>query len=586
MKKRKLNEESESIYTNPALESTLLIETGGVEDVNSIGQLPSSNLSAALSSGTRVFQYNRYFWNKEAFTFNYSNNAVGVAIAYYRKATDTTYFAILPIFLPRICMTAFQSLSSGPSPTSSPKTREFLMRELVYYLNLGFTGLGVGNNYGPIGMGPGFGVNYRFAPWVTASDAKGSPYDPDGGYMVNAIINNPFFPIFQNSPNPLTVPPLLWTYSGNNGQLCLRWNPAFPNFQAAYGDAIGFNIHILEDYMADAPQVSDPDSPYLTGFSPAGQYYQSRIPGQMNINLCPDASYGTGNGWCCKGVFTTGFGQATNFTSQLSSQSDMAGYSDIYTSVERKSLWNATRFPCVSSNAPPYLGYNTFIQLCKTHQLTTNAFGSGILLSRFITGLIPFRFFCIESDSLTRNQKRPMVSNNPSMSYNTMAVQFMTLDNLRTWTDNTLGGQGGGVSMTAGSRKSGADDCAVVSLDPMQSLQTLDLILRDEWGNILQNYHQLQNYSTVGDGMVMGAFDGFYVVPGLLTPIPPWCTAYDPIGAPNQESILINENWWASVFQFFGKNPQSLIPNPVGVDFSPSHPRSTTITHFGRVVGY
>lgn len=577
MKKRKMNdEEGDSIYTNPALESTLLIETGGVEDINSIGQLPSSNLSAALSSGTRVFQYNRYFWNKETFTFNYQNNAVGVAIAYYRKQTDSTYFAILPIFLPRICMSALQSMSSS-TPTSSPEMREFLLRELVYYLNIGFTSLGVGNTYGPIGMQAGFGVFYRFAPWVTASDAKGSPFDPVGG---NLIVDNPFFPIFQDGVN--SIPPLIWTYSGNNGQLCLRANPLFPRFNT--GDAIGFNIHILEDYMADAPFVSDPG---IFDFKPSVSYYQNVVPGQANINIFPAASYGDGNGWCCKGVFTTGFGQSTNFSPIYSSKAVTSGYSDIYTVDQRVALWKATRFPCRNSAAPTYVGFNNFLKLCQTHQLIQNvAGGSGILLSKFITGLIPFRFFSIESDSLTRNQKRPTVSNNPSLSSNTMAIQFMTLDNLKTWTDNTLGGQGGGVSIVAGSRKSGADDCAVVCLDPMQSLQVLDLTLRDEWGNILQNYHQLQASPLVGDALVMGALDGFYMTPESLTNIPPWCLAYDPIGAPNKESVLINENWWQSVFQFFANNPKNPRPNPIASDFSPSHPRSTTMSHFGRVVGY
>lgn len=551
-----------SIYGAPALESTVLIEKGGLEDINPIGNMPSTNLSAALSSGTRMFQYNRYFWNKEWFTFNYQNNAIGIAIAYFRADTSSYSFAILPIFLPRIAMTLLQSITN--SPTDDYETRTLLLKELIYYLNIGFTSYSKGNDYT-------FSQYQGQAPWVTASDAKGSPYSPLSGAQ---IVNNPDFPIFQDGAIP---PPLTWEFSGNNGQLSLQINPNFPNF--ANGDRIGFQIITLENYMADSPLVSDPT--FAGGFQPSSTFYG----GFINY---PAASYGDGRGWCCQGAFATGFGQTASYTSLENVEESQSTYSDIYTPAERLQLWQATRFPQLTLNPATIVA---FMQLCKTHKLISNVGGIGgstVLLSKFITSLIPYRFFTIESDALTRNQRRPVSSNNPYFSApGTMAVQFITLDNLRTWDDNTVAGQSSSAgSLLFGSRKSGIDDCAVVSFDPMQSLQTLDLTLRDEWGNILHNYTKLQQYTSANQALIYGPMEQYYAtLESAFTPAP-WTIAYNPIPAANQQSILINESWWASVYQFYGFNPESHNSTIAPDNFNPHAPRSTTLTHFGRVLGY
>jgi len=56
MKRGASYHDDNAIYAAPAQESTLLVDTGGVEDPNPIGRTPSTNISAAVSSGTRVFQ--------------------------------------------------------------------------------------------------------------------------------------------------------------------------------------------------------------------------------------------------------------------------------------------------------------------------------------------------------------------------------------------------------------------------------------------------------------------------------------------------------------------------------------------------
>lgn len=85
-------------------------------------------------------------------------------------------------------MTLLQSITS--SPTDDFGDRSTLLKELVYYLNIGFTTYGVGNNYGYQTYGDAF----RMAPWVTAYDAKGSPYSP---LDVGRIDDNPDFPLLM-----------------------------------------------------------------------------------------------------------------------------------------------------------------------------------------------------------------------------------------------------------------------------------------------------------------------------------------------------------------------------------------------------
>ena len=565
MKRKASYHDEHSIYAAPALESTLLIDTGGVEDPNPIGNTPSTEISAAVSSGTRTFQYNRYFWNRELFSFNYKNNAVGVAIAYYSATLGTYSFAIYPIFLPRVAMTLLQSLSSS-SPTEDPAARKLLLDQLIYYLNLGFTTGGTGNNYNIDGSGFDQ-YHFRVSPWVLASDARGSP-NP-------TIVANQTFPVFQDGVLPATSP-LIWCYSGNNSQLCLRVNTAFFAGRPHHSDLIGFQIVTLEDYFCNSPLVSTGAYSFV-----ASNTFDS------GVNFFPAQSYGDGTGWCCQGAFATGFGQTKNYTSFENVNASISSYTDIYTSAERLALFQATRFPVLTPNFITPL--NFLANVCAPFKLVTNApNSSGILLSSFITSMIPTRFVSISSDALTRNQKRPVSSNNPNLDPSTMAIQCITLDRLKTWTDDTLAGQTASAgSILFGSRKSGVDDCAVVSMDPMQSLQVLDLVLRDEWGNVIQNYNQQSINSPSGadpQSQVFTRWDGGGNIPGEFL-IADWAAAFNPTGS-SPESLLMNESWWGSVWQVYKNNPQSSLPNDCPSDFAPGMPQSTTMAHFGRVLGY
>lgn len=557
-------EGTDSFYSAPPLESTLLIDTGGVDDRNPIGNTPSTNISAAVSSGTRTFQYNRYFWNRELFSFNYKNNAIGIAIAYFRADLQRYSFAILPIFLPRVAMTLLQSLSEN-SPTEDPAARKLLLQELIYYLNLGFTTGGTGNNYNTNGLGltP---YHLQIGPWVLASDARGSPLDISGGTQ---IVNNPDFPIFQDGAN---APPLFWDYSGNNSQLCLRVNSGY----AFNGDIVGFQVITLEEYFCNSPEVSN-----------TGRFLSS-APFNGSENFWPVQSYNDGNGWCCQGAFATGFGQTKNYTSFENILESVSSYSDIYTSDERRQLFAATRFPVYTPN--PISASNFLNDICKKFRLVTNGPNNpGILLSSFITSMIPARFVSISSDSLTRNQKRPLASNNPTLSVGTMAIQCITLDQIKTWSDDTVAGQTSSAgSLLFGSRKSGVDDCAIVSMDPMQSLQVLDLKITDEWGNVIQNYSgNVNDPASSSNTKIFNYWECGGVLPGQFV-VAPWASFFNPIPT-SPESIFMNESWWCSIYQVYGNNPPANTrgyANTAPLDFAPGMPQSSTVVHFGRVLGF
>jgi len=560
MKRKLYGDKLNSVYGAPPLESTLLIDTGGVEEFNGIGKMPSTTISASVSSGTRNFQYNRFFWNKELFTFDYYNCGIGVAISYWNN--ETVSFAIYPIFLPRIAMTILQNITKD-SPTDDPALRNLLLDELLYYLNLGWTSYGMGNNT-TIPLNPGTVTQpvVRTPPIMLAQDVKGC-------LLLNSTptfqtLNNPFMPIFSDT----TPPPLLWKRVSSNGQIGLFRNPDYWNnpLLAPAGSDIAFQIITMQEFFASAP-LSSLNSAIVTA---------ANLYGGL-LSLVSDAMLDEGQGWCTQGAFATGFGQVQNYEGSGKPFS----YTDIYTTPERRSLFADTVFP-------NYIGSMCSYSFWLSNFVNKHKLSRTCVTSFFITSLIPYRFFTIESDALTRNQKRPVVSNNPNLGPNTVAIQPMTLDGVRTWTDGTVAGSAASTgSLLFGARKSGNDDATIVSMDPMQSIQTLDITMKDEWGNVIQNFNQfITNASPLPQ--IMGMLEGMYNPPGAWNPIPPWVAALNPNTAGgNTESILFNESWWQNLYQIMFFNPTlGQKGNFLPTQFAPMAPRSSTIIHFGRVLGY
>ena len=90
----------------------------------------------------------------------------------------------------------------------------------------------------------------------------------------------------------------------------------------------------------------------------------------------------------------------------------------------------------------------------------------------------------------------------------------------------------------------------------------------------------------------MGTVNSYYSTPMTMS-VPTWIprtTSMLALGS--TESFFVNESWWSSVSQCATVPTKYAILYNVGKpfhfldkDFHPAAPRSTTIVHFGRVLG-
>src|SRR3954470_9546543 len=102
-----------SIYGAPHLESTMLIDTGGIKSGDGcIGSLPDIPVNASMSSGTRLFQYNRFFWNRDLFTFDFNSCGIIISLSWYDGPNEIAYTMFYNVFLPQTALTTYQSLNS------------------------------------------------------------------------------------------------------------------------------------------------------------------------------------------------------------------------------------------------------------------------------------------------------------------------------------------------------------------------------------------------------------------------------------------------------------------------------------------
>lgn len=580
-----MEEYSQSMYGAPPLESTMMIDTGGkASGANCIGNLTSIPVSASISSGSRIFQYNRFFWNNDLFTFNYESCAVFIAIAYADYTTGFGNFTFYPIFLPRGVMTMIQSLQSAP--TYDPTVKMYLVDSLLYYLNGAFTDFGADAFAFPTAESlvvPPTGY-LKSSPSLYSYSYK--------GYLASPVSHNPLFPIFSNDAVP---PPLKFIYQSSNGQIALIRNPDF------WGDpSLSTNKDIAFQYVQPLRDFSlSPGNPanLRTDSDGVSRIIQSSI-------YFPDVYTNTGNenhkGWTSRGAF--GVGVAPQVSDDLPFT-----YSDVYqNNANRLLLFQQTTFPG-KNDITTWTSPADFNGFCDDWHLEKY-----ILSSKFICNLLPSRFLTIESDILTRDQKLMPISNNPILARpSLMGIQYLTLDVLRTLKDDTLSGiLPSNISTGAiGGRTNGQNDTTVTHLNPMFSMQSLDFELYDEFGSIIENYRSSASSYNLpyagplggfglpnieGNG-VFGLFEGEYGFNGDQTstsplfPIPPWLLAQNPsplVG--NVQPLLAPFSTYnAQPLYMLYLNPYS--PNPqfnLPTDFGPNMPISGNIIHFGRVLGF
>jgi len=589
-----------SIYAAPALESTMLIATGGIQTGNdNIGSLSTIPVNASISSGTRLFQYNRFFWNRDLFSSNFNNCAIMLYLSWYKSTEQEVNSMIMPIFLPQTALSTYQSLQSGVTFEPAVKTR--LINDMLYYLN----GMWAGNT---VADAP---------PWFKSPPGDGAlQYGPSFfTYHYKGFLNQPTnhvdFPFFQTAGPP----PLKWISIGSNQNIALIKNPDY--WFPAEGEPV-------TDFDC-AFQFIDPTEPFtLSSGNPTNIIVQpdgTQVSTLSTGGQIPSVYRNRGNanhkGWCGQGGFNLGFAQEDD-------RINFGGYTDVYGSFLNpilQDLWtNHTNFvgiePALLMNGVEWLSF------VNDHLLSRY-----IIIARFLPNFLPSRYITISSDILARDQKMLTISNSPVLQgTGIVGIQFLTLDMVRTWQDATLSGTlpSNMLQGAIGGRTNGNDDTPVLNMDPFYSIQSIDLAITDEWGSAISNFRTKQNSFVLEFNPIYGPPSqelGIFVNGNLICsyisgensfvldngggftanvttfPIPAWLAALNPLNIvsippPSQQPLIApfstyNASWLYMLYAI--ANP---IPTPgsqfvtLPVEFSPSMPYSGNIIHFGRVLGY
>ena len=575
-----------TIYTTPNLESTVMLETGK-ETNDCIGKISSIPINASASSGAKLFQYNRFFWNKDLFTFNYANCAVFVAIAYLpgfdgSRELSPTGFLFYPIFLPRSTMSTYQSILNNV--TLDPAKRKYLIDDVLYYLNGAFTSFNFDLAV-PI-TAPPPGITYPTSAPLSTGPSLYSIWLK--GYLQRPTANNPRFPIFQDGKEP----PLKWIYLSSNNQIALVRNPVFWDNPENYtqGASIAFQLVSPEvDFIIGANNVKSELSDHN------GPPMRVPIPPPLVDVYVPSVFNGFDSsierGWCTQGVYGLGFAQGRN-------PSNPNLFSDVYgTKQNRNALWANTVFPPEE---------NYFINFRETDRFEMWAAANKLelyyVVAKKVCSLLPSRMIICKSDILTRTQKVMVLSNNPEIaSPSTLNVVYLDLDTSKTKLDFTS-------PYSTPPLTTSPQYSPVVHFNPSNSILSIDLQVKDEWGNFIQNYRSPSGFNLdysssyvfpnvfgIGTGNFISLLDGDFAFQNAVFQIPPWLAALNPnTSSGNTEPLLAPFSTYLSqsFYGLFKRNiSRSLQPPQNGEtmvlppDFTPSMPYSGNIIHFGRVLG-
>lgn len=566
-----------AIYTSPNLECTMMLDTGGsLNTTDTVGKISTIPINASMSSGTKMFQYNRFFWNKDLFTFNYANCAIFVAIAYYEgPASQKTSFVFYPIYLPRGVMSALQSISCSQEVTKSPSKRKQLIDDVLYYLNGAFTSFNFDVG-APIAT-PAPGIQWPPIGPLSTGPSLYTSYLK--GYLPRPTANNSHFPIFQDTKEP----PLKFIYVSSNNQIALVKNPEFWKTEENYPQAASIAFQLVSPESFFASGTNNPNSLIAShnGGVPAPPPHP--LVDVFVPSVFSNVSTSSDKGWCSQGAYGLGFSTGRN-ASNLNLFSDVYGSSDA-----RLALFNQTNWPGDSNLT--FTSSGEFESWAKANKLSTD-----ILLAPHICSLLPSRFITCKSEALTRTQKAMVLSNNPSIADNaTLCITYLDLDNLKTKNDFT-------------SRKGTARLAdPVLHFNPSFSIQNLDMALQDEWGNFVQNYRSPSGFNlsfdpspispaTFGTGsgnFVTSLLEGEVGFGNNIFTIPAWLAALNPnTDLGNTEPLISPFSTYLSQ-SFYGlfKRSSPYAPPPNGKkmlippEFTPSIPYSGNIIHFGRVMG-
>lgn len=624
------NTSFQSIPLISPLESTVLFDVGGGPK-NSTGNISSIPVSSSLSSGVQLFQYNGFYWDNSDFNFDFQNNSIGLVLGHFQPSNNIGYFYIVPIFLPHLkCGSAPASLSNNSfqSEDSPTKQLRFYLQQVCYYLNLIFCPTYFGDHGRFVGQDH---EAHLFSPLVMAQDITGSVSNNSGPVHT-------FSPFFDGRPSGTHFPPLLFYVTLTN-QIACAYNTNYTAHASELdASALAFGFMSLETFFQDSRYLFN-WSGFDVDFLEANAYI-----GSSETSTLSACMQGNGAGLIGKGIDLLGYYKTKEFTDTAAGT--FTSFGDGYTQEERKDFFfNYTRFPTtdLKPNPPvPILNLGQFIAACQKFRLnytSTTALGGNVIFP-FTAQLIASRFISIRSSILTRVQKRCIISNNSSLS--SPAVIGVVYPGFlatppNTFQDATASSSSKRItrgapivssrSLINATASLNAYNSPIISMNPMYSIQTLDLQFLSEYEMIYNNYNQFlfdsdrditnnpslnfyQYFQNAG-GLAPPAQNTVTFTSGFSPVIPPPAPfnqlPYNPcsdLNSPNQNSVLNNVNLCLAPMYYFvpaSCRVQTIIfpsqeTNPITLayaasptcqpTFNASFLPGTILNHFGRVIGF
>ena len=368
-------DQSIQIQARKSDESTLLIEVGGgkASDMNDINVSNAAGVGISASMrGTDCMVYDNFFWAKDFYTFTQRNCTIGLIVLGWNKAQQRLKQVIVPLCIPNVLL----SFGSIDKPDNTPANLLALQKQLAYALELLFA------------AHDDTAYTHRFFKTWTISPKV---WD-------TLAVNDTYCPIFQDT---LNAPPLEWVVTGD-GHLALvnRFDPFYTgNYRFA------FNLITLQ------PEWFNEKNYYYRTLVGTTSFFTIGTSGSPAINS--DSMLGNRNGWMGSGPNVFGFGKPLLNAATVYSNSGILYVDDFVNPVypqfaDQKDTFINTNW---AKEAPGNLPF------CNTDDYFNNwILGQGlhercIFAPRFCS-LCPSRFYTVESEALTRNQRRPIASNN------------------------------------------------------------------------------------------------------------------------------------------------------------------------------
>ena len=482
------------------------------------------------------------------------NSLIGLVVCSFRKSTKEYRLLIIPIVMPPFVNV---TLGSSEKPDSSFEGMLLLQRQVAYFLNLQCFAANGGTTAAPIN-------------WTISS------YNWD-----KLLPNDTVCPIVQSQTTNI-LPPLKWDVT-QDGHLVLVAREGDANYTDY---AFAFNLVTMQsEWFRDT------------------NYYFRNKPGQLSFfgtNASPaindKSMFGNENGWMGRGGDVYGFGYpdivAKSFVDDYNGQNPNI--------VSRSDLFNAAtwaRAPTPLSTT--FADINAFNTQTKLWGLKQN-----VLFAPRKMLLIPSRYYTVQSNAITKHQRKGFSSNCKVLTNN--SICGVVFPSYKTEQSGTV------ISVET-------ENHPVIHVRSNDNLDNFDLVVFDEYEDILDNlnlYSEVSgdgtnpyrvvnpsgnpqyNYYSIGDaywyeninlhipnwrnGLLWPGDVNFQVPTQFLTLNP------DPVNNPNGECLIGNFqcNGITPMFGEIRGNNASYVQNRKPITNKYSTRPQMWITHFVRIIGH